>query len=401
MPDDKNPYQSDLHRNKETMTLLDPYLDWAESEGPAIYEDFGLDLLALETKPWPRFDARGAFAHVHGRGDFTSCYVLEVPAGSKTRPVRHVYEAFFYGLSGRGSTTVWTPDGEKHTFEWGPKALFCIPLNCKYQIFNGSGREPARLACTHDLPLTMNLFHNDAFIFDNEFAFSDRLGETKHFDGDGDFTPVKPGRHMWETNYVPDLSQFELKAWDARGKGSSNITFILADGTLHSHVSQIPAARYKKGHRHGNGIHIFAVTGEGYSVLWWEGESEYKEVPWRHGIMYAPPHWMFHQHFNTTAEPARYLAIGMGSRRYPFSTIRRNGAAGHADTSVKEGGRQIEYEDQDLRFHHKWLRAIEKTGVKSEMGDVFDEAAVLALPTERLTGPIQSPRSSAPMPSST
>ena len=60
--------------------------------------------------------------------------------------------------------TVWTPDGTKHTFEWGPKALFCIPINCKYQIFNGSGREPARLACTHDLPLTMNLFHNEAFI---------------------------------------------------------------------------------------------------------------------------------------------------------------------------------------------------------------------------------------------
>jgi hypothetical protein len=124
-------------------------------------------------------------------------------------------------------------------------------------------------------------------------------------------------------------------------------------------------------------------------------------VPWRHGVMYAPPHWMFHQHFNTAPEPARYLAIGMGSRRYPFSTIRRNGAAGQADTSVKDGGRQIEYEDQDLRFHHKWLHAIAKTGVKSEMGDVFDEAAVLALPPEKLTGPIQSPRSNAPAPGGT
>ena len=45
-------------------------------------------------------------------------------------------------------------------------------------------------------------------------------------------------------------------------------------------------------------------------------DSEFKEIPWRHGVMYAPPFWMMHQHFNTSPVPARYLACSLGSRRY-------------------------------------------------------------------------------------
>ena len=160
-----------------------------------------------------------------------------------------------------------------------------------------------------------------------------------------------------------------------RGTGDANVTTILATRTLHAQPSELPPARYKKGHRHGDGLPIFAVTGSGYTKLWYEGDEEFREVPWRHGIMYAPPYWMFHQHFNTAPEPARYLAIGMGSRRYPFSTLRREGAAGKSDADIKKGGRQIEYTDQNPRLHQQWLDAIAKTGVSSDMGQFIDETS--------------------------
>ena len=359
----------------EKKFLLDPYLDWVAAEGPPVHEGFGLDLLALETGPWPRFDAKGAFCHVKGRGDFCTCYLLDIGPGKRTAPARHLYECFVYVLEGHGSTTIELANGGRHSFEWAPKSLFALPLNTEYQIYNGSGGERALLACTHFLPLTMNLFHNENFIFDNDFVFADRLGDPKYYEGDGDFIEMKPGRHMWETTFVPDLTKFELITWNERGAGGSNITFILADGTLHAHTSEIPTARYKKGHRHGDGLHIFAVTGSGYTKLWYEGDEEFREVPWRHGIMYAPPYWMFHQHFNTAPEPARYLAIGMGSRRYPFSTLRREGAAGKSDADIKKGGRQIEYTDQNPRLHQQWLDAIAKTGVSSDMGQFIDETS--------------------------
>jgi mannose-6-phosphate isomerase-like protein (cupin superfamily) len=391
MPEDKNPVQADLIRNKETMTLLDPYLDWAEAQGIPLHLDFGHDLLALETKPWGFYEARGCFAHTHGRGDFMACYVLEIPAGSKTKPVHHVYEAFFYTLAGHGSTTVWMPNGEKRTFEWGPKAVFAIPLNCRYQIFNGSGSEAARISCTNDLPMTLNLFHNEEFIFNNDFPFPERTGDKNHFDGQGNYIPIKSGANMWETNYVPDLTNFELKELEDRGKGSTNMQFILADGTVHAHSSEIPKGRYKKAHRHAAGTHVHAVTGSGYSLLWFNGDSEFVEIPWRHGIMYTPPFWMFHQHFNTSDRPARYFACSLGSRRYPILGLRRRGAQGLAKLSVTKGGRQIEYEDQDPRIHRKFLDEIAKNGVTSEMGDIFDENAIRALPPEELTGKIKMP----------
>jgi uncharacterized RmlC-like cupin family protein len=387
---------------REAKVLVDPYKEWAEGEGIPIHLDFGHDLIALETGVWDRYDARGCFAHTFGAGDFMANYVLEVPAGKKTRPVKHLYEAFFYVLTGHGSTTVWSPSGEVRTFEWGPKALFAIPLNCQYQIFNNSGLESTRISVTHDAPITLNLYHNVDFVFDNPYVFPERAGQSNYFEGDGDHTTYTRGganahiQNVWETNFVHDLTSFKLYELEARGKGSLNVNFILADGTMHSHVSQIPAGRYKKAHRHAAGTHVHAVDGEGYSLLWYEGDSEFKEFPWRHGFMYTPPFWMFHQHFNTCPKPARYVACSLGSRRYPFISLRRKSAEGGGAISVQQGGRQIEYEDQDPRIHRKWLESLKETGVESQMADIFNEPAIMALPPEKLTGVIQTPRSIGP-----
>ena len=59
---------------------------------------------------------------------------------------------------------------------------------------------------------------------------------------------------------------------------------------------------------------------------------EFVELPWRHGFMYTPPFWMFHQHFNTCGKPARYLACAIGSVRYPFISLRLVSNAGGGST---------------------------------------------------------------------
>lgn len=67
--------------------LLDPYRDWAAGEGIPIHLDFGHDLIALETGPWDRYDARGCFAFTHGAGDFAvgGRLVAQDGAGAWTR----------------------------------------------------------------------------------------------------------------------------------------------------------------------------------------------------------------------------------------------------------------------------------------------------------------------------
>ena len=361
--------------------LLDPYLDWAKKEGPPIIEDVGLDMLTAETGAWPRLGdgCKGAFLHVRGRGDWMSVFLLDIPAGGKSAPQRRLFDELFYVVSGSGHLVVEGPSGARHSFEWGPRSMFAPPLNCRYQIFNGSGSTPARLASANDLRVLLNILHDEDFFFDNPFPFPEREGRQGFYAGEGEMTAIRPGRNIWETNFVPDLGKFELRAWEARGAGSSNMQFLIGEGSMGAHVSEMPTGSYKKGHRHGPGLHIFFIHGAGYSLLWYEGETEFRRVDWRHGMLFAPPNAMFHQHFGTGSEPARYLAVGFGSKRYPIVRERRIGSEGkRSDVSVKEGGAQIEYEDQDPRIHALWLKEIAKHGVASKMGKIFDESKIRA-----------------------
>jgi oxalate decarboxylase/phosphoglucose isomerase-like protein (cupin superfamily) len=346
--------------------LLDPHLDFIRSEGVPIVEDFGIDLLAVEVAPWPRLEAAGAYTLLKGRGDFIDAYVLELAPGRATAPQRHLYEEVLYVLEGHGSTSVELPGGTRRSFEWGPKSLFALPLNARYRHFNASGRTAARLAGVTCLPLVLKVFHDLDFVFHNPWDFVQRFGSDRFFAGEGEFIPVRPGRHMWETNFVPDLASFELRPWETRGAGGSNIMFVLADGTMHAHVSEMPVGTYKKAHRHGADFHIFPVIGHGYSLLWYEGDPDFTRVDWRHGTVYAPPDMMFHQHFNTSPHPARYLAVAFGGLRYPFTEDKRQTFLG-MDVSLKAGGRQIEYADQDPRIHQMYLEEARRHGFEPRM----------------------------------
>ncbi len=355
--------------------LLNPYTDWTTAQDIPVYEGFGVDMLACETQPWGFTEANGALVHLKGRGDYISVFLHDLPPGGKTRPMQHCFEEIFYVLEGHGSTRVTLTDGTEHTFEWGPKALFSVPLNTPYQLFNGSGQEVAKLSSTTNLPMMLKLFHNDEFVFNNPFRFTDREGLSEFYQGEGELIPRSPGRHTWETNFIADLQQFELKEWEARGKGCSNMMIIMADGTMHAHASEMPVGTYKKGHRHGPDFHVFCVRGEGYSVFWYEGEEEenYERFDWKHGWVFAPPEQMFHLHFNKGKEPCRYAATALGSLRYPFSDVKEAGFRGN-DISFKDGGAQLEYEDQPFQCHLDFLIELEKVGVKSEMSDYIDEA---------------------------
>ena len=356
--------------SSEPRFLLDPYGEWVTRQGIPVATGYGAHLLDIEVRPWPRLGAKGAFVHLDGRGDFIDLQLIELASGGETAPQRHLYECVVLVLDGHGSTEIELPSGETHAFEWGPRSLFALPLNLRYRYFNGSGAKRARLAAITNLPFVLNAFHNEDFVFDNPYVFPERVGEERYFRGEGTFIPVRPGRHMWETNLVPDLARFPLRGWQERGAGSNNMMFVLADGTMHAHVSEMPVGTYKKAHRHTADFHVFALTGEGYSLYWYEGDGEFARFDWRFGSVFAPADGQFHQHFNASAEPARYLAIAYGGLRYPFSAGKRATYLG-MDVSLKAGGRQIEYEDEDPRIRRIFEDELARRGVRSGMREGF------------------------------
>ena len=356
---------------------IDPYLAWVEKEDLLVHEGYYAYLKEVETRYWPRVGVKAAACHLKGRGDFGNLFVFDLPPGGSTTPQRHLYEEVIYVLEGSGSTQIELANGEKRGFEWGEGSMFAIPLNATYRHYNSSGRERCLLSSSTNLPLVMNTFYDETFVFNNPHDFGGRLGEEKFFTGEGNLTMVRPGNNLWETNFVPDLKFIELQPWAERGGGSSNIMFVLANGMMHAHISEMPVGTYKKAHRHGSGLHVMCVSGVGYSLLWFEGDQDFTRIDWKHGLMFPPADNQFHQHFNVSQQPARYFATGVGSIRYPFTypmhkafgTIK--GGTQGASTSVKDGGDQIEYDDQDHRIQPMFEQECAKNGVEQKMDKYF------------------------------
>lgn len=345
---------------------VDTYDSWQKSQKIPINKQFYIeDLKDMEVAPWDLTGTLGAFINLEGTGGSNDAYVCEIPPGGQSKPIRHLYEEMVYIVDGHGATSVWQKDGKKHSFEWHPGSLFAIPLNAWYQHFNGQGSSSVRYFAVTNAPFILNLFHNIDFVFDNDFTFSDRFSseEEDYFSGKGQVW----GERKLSVNFVPNTKDITLHDWKERGAGGSNINFDLAGNVMGAHISEFPVGTYKKAHRHGPGAHVTILSGKGYSLLWPEGE-EPRRIDWKPGSVIVPPTKWFHQHFNAGAEPARYLALRWNNWRFRFVGVTDEKPI---DTSVKEGGGQIEYDDEDRKVHETFEAAVVKAGAHCNMGSMI------------------------------
>ena len=350
--------------DESVLPRIETHADWLQTQKiPVVRGFFVEDIKSVELAPWDLKGGLGAIVILDGTGGVNDGYVCEIPPGGKLKPQKHLYEEMVYVAKGHGATTVWQKGSKKQTFEWGPGSLFAIPLNAWYQHFNGSGSEPARYFAVTNSCFMMNLFHNLDFIFGDEFVFSDRFNaeEEDYFSGKGKIY----GRLFMSTNFVADTHTVSLKDYSERGKGSSNMKFDLAGQTMGCHISEFPVGTYKKGHRHGPGAHVIILSGQGYSLLWKEGEGR-RRVDWKPGSVVVPPNQWFHQHFNSGAQPARYLALRWNNWRFRF--MRMTDGDGSTYTDIKKGGGQIEFEDEDPGIHREFEAGLAKVGARCRMG---------------------------------
>ena len=327
----------------------DGYTDWLKKEGMKVYEEYYFPSLEkIELGPWERKGGKGAVIHIANRHIPNDCHVVEIKPGGKSEPEHHMYELSIYVVSGRGATTVWHDNNNKQTFEWQAGSLFSLPLNAWYQNFNGSGNEPVRYIAVTNAPPMMRLFGDNDFIFNCDFNFRGRYaGEEDYFSGKGKlFT-----RRIWESNFIANAIDMPLYGWKERGAGGVNAMLEMANNNMKSHISEFPVGTYKKGHRHGPGAHLVLLSGtSGFSLVWTKDDrSDMVKCDWKAGSMViVPSDNCYHQHFNTGSTRARYLALRSGDMG--LRTPKGGGGEG-ADRSMKEGGWQIEYEDEDREIH--------------------------------------------------
>jgi mannose-6-phosphate isomerase-like protein (cupin superfamily) len=353
------------------------YRRWIESEGVPIYDGFYVEsLAALELKPWGRVGGKGAYVVLDGMEGTDDAYVLELGPGEATNPERHIYEEIVYVLSGSGETAVRQADRPEQRFSWKEGTLFSVPLNAWHRYRN-LGNSPARLVGVTTAPVVLDLYHHLDFVFRNDFPFRDRYdGEPGYFERSRPFRyeglkGVEPGElAAIETSVVPDIRAMELKRFP-RGYGNSYGFLQMADNSIAPHIGAFEVGVYGKAHRHGPGSIIIIVEGRGHSLVW-TGDLHYSKgrphyrVDWRVGSMFVPPLWWFHQHFNTGASPARFVAIGWVGRKYRVDGL---GTETHVRpvTHVREGGNQIDYEDEDPLVREMFEAELKKSGVASRM----------------------------------
>ncbi len=340
-----------------------PYTRWVhETEGLDIVSaHYVRNLNTVDLKPWPRRGGRGVYINHEASRTSNDCYVCEIPAGKELRPQRQLFEEMIYVLSGRGSTTVWNDAGQRITFEWKAGSLFAIPLNAWHQHFNGSGKEPARYVAVTNAPPVINLYEDLDFVFGTRHDFKSR------FNGDPDYFANKGEQKglLLETNFVADAVNLPLISAKERGAGGAHIRFNMAKGSMNSHISQFPVGTYKKAHCHGPGAHVIILSGEGYSLMWPEGE-EPRRYEWEVGSMIVPPNLWLHQHFNTGTTPARYLAF-----KHEVVSIRNAQGVPKAWISRRIGGDQIDYADELPLVRELFAEALARHNLRPRMDEAY------------------------------
>ncbi len=348
------------------------YTRWVRDEGlDIISAHYVPDLHTVELKSWVRRGAKGVFINHEASRTSNDCYVCEIAPTKSLAPQRQLFEEMILVLDGYGSTTVWNDAGQRVTFEWKAGALFAIPLNTWHQHFNSSGKEPVRYVAVTNAPLIINSFGDVGFIFNTAYDFKSRFsGEPDYFSAKGEQKGL-----LLDTNFVPDAVNLPLITAKERGAGGGHIRFNMAKGSMNSHISQFPIGTYKKAHAHGPGAHVIILTGEGYSLMWPEGE-EPRRYEWRPGAMVVPPNMWLHQHFNTGTTPARYLAF-----KHEGVAIRNSQGVPKAWISRRIGGDQIDYVDEKPLVRTLFAEALARHGLTSNMTKAY-EAEMAELPAK-------------------
>lgn len=327
------------------------YDRWIETEGlPVVSGSHVQDVRTLELGDWPRRGGKGAYLAFSDQR-VADGYVCEIAAGASLEPQRHLFEEIVLIAEGRGATTVWYDEARKRTFEWEAGSLFAIPLNAWHQHFNASGTDRARYFALTSAPVVFELYRDADFIFNTDHVFRDRFDPAQEdfFSREGKYNTDYYGGIL-ENNFISNIRDIKLVPREKRGKGNRNMYIHMAGSTMLAHVSQFPVGTYKKAHRHGPGAHIYMLDSTGYSLMWQEGEKP-ERFDWQEGTVISPPAGSWHQHYNTGAEPCRFVAL-------------------HASTAVQgeeRGVEQIEFEDEDKVLRQMYEDECARNGVTAQM----------------------------------
>lgn len=358
------------------------YERWMEKEGVPIVQGFGVsDIREIPLRSWKRLGCEGAYLQLRGLEGITGIYAGKIAPGAASQAEKHLYEKVVYILQGEGIAEFQRRGRAPQFIDWRAGSLFSAPLNTTHRLVNNS-QVPAIFVAVTTAPMALDHYHNEQFVFNNDFVFADRYdGQDNYFDpGTQRYLAADNRQWIWETNFIPDARRALIDAQEQKGAGVHLTQFEMAGNALIGHLAEWPVGRYHKAHYHGGGAVLLILRSEGYSLMWpneWGTrpyESGYGDrvvrVDWAPGSIFCPPTNWFHQHFNTGAESALQLALRCGSHKFPLG-IRVAAIRAGVYTSVKQGGTLIEYEDEDPEIRRTYCGELRRKGIAPDMNETI------------------------------
>jgi mannose-6-phosphate isomerase-like protein (cupin superfamily) len=364
-----------------------------KEENLPVFTGIGMrDSRDLPRADWPRVGGKGTYIQLLGTNNDTGMFVVEVPSRGALKPQRHLYEERYIVLDGRGSVEVWKEGSSaKSSFEYQQWSVFAIPLNANFRVTNTSS-SPALLLGVNSAPKAINTYQNKPFIFENSFAFDDRMGgDLEQYWKPGEEFEPQPtrGRAMITGNLIPDASNTYLPLDNNRGPGHRWVAPNMAGNTmLQGWIAEYPSGRYAKAHHHAAGAVLVCMRGKGYSITWPMNEGGY--TPWKDGkgdlvkmqeyipggmISAAPgPADWFHQHFAFGKDPFRVFNYTGPMPGNPAASA--GGGAGdgggegemrsqHAD--IPDGGHALPYYMEDPHIREYFTQRLAEEGAELTM----------------------------------
>jgi quercetin dioxygenase-like cupin family protein len=370
------------------------YRHWQDQEGVPVYTGSAQNLYKIELKPWKRLGpgVTGAYVDLEGAGALVNAVVWEIAPGAQTKPERHLFEEQLLVLTGEaGESQIWQSDpAKKVTFPWKRGTVFSPPLNT-YHTFINKGKTPARIVAVTDLPLKIDQFRNADFIYNTNYNFTDRYnGQPDYFDPENskDFSNNGGAHAMSVVNMIRDVWGWRL-FHAGQGYGDIDRHFILSDNTMTGHIEGWPVGAYERAHKHGPSSTIVHLGGHGYTLLWpgnlgtdrpWQdGKADkVQKVEWEEGTILIPDIQMYHQHFATGPEHAKFIKLGSspGNTKYDITTDVLYGGERH----------MILFKDEDPYVRQLFEKELAKTGKKIIMPPVEELIKMEAAGQIRETG---------------
>jgi len=341
---------------------ISPHFQWMKSTGLPIHRGYYIeDGRTVELGWWEERRCNSAFVILEGQEGVGEARITEIPAGESLPPLKFALDEVVYVLQGRGLTAVSDDAGQKKVFEWQPRSMFLLPRNQTHQLSNVQGNQSVRLLHYNFLPLALGALPYPELFFNNERLEPRQPSgpEASPFSEAREF-PGSMGHTIWYGNFFPDLSQWDrLRHLQGRGAGGSSVMMQYPASPHFCHMSVFPSRTYKKAHRHGPGFMIVIPAGEGYSVMWREGQEDNKVVvPWHEASIFIPPNKWFHQHFNLGEIRARYLAF--------HPPVQFAGYSENVDDRCKD---QIEYTVEDPFIRRTFEEELGRRGMSTLMPD--------------------------------